>query len=90
MMQGFGMMGRYGMMGGGCGLGLGFGPLGIWMHLISIGLVLIIIGFGIKAYKKSAKSKENKVAFNELKSMYVRGEITEEEYVRRKTVIEGK
>lgn len=86
MMQGFGMMGRYGMMGGG-GCFLGFGSLGIWMHLISIGLVLIIIGFVIKSYKKNSK---NKVAFEALKNMYVRGEITEEEYVRRKTVIGGK
>ena len=70
---------------GGC-FGLGSG---LWFHYV-IGAVLLIIGVivVIKFLKnKNNTSHINSEAIEMLKMKYVKGEITEEEYIKRKSVI---
>jgi putative membrane protein len=71
----------------GCGLGLGSGYFSIWHYLIMIGIVLIILA--LVTIRKS-KSSSTSDAVEKLKILFVSGEITEEEYMKRKNVIERK
>lgn len=77
MMQGFNWFNR-----GACAFGLG-GYFGVWHFLI---IATIIIFIGILLLKKKRKSAHN--AIDLLKKMYVSGEISEEEYLKRKSVVE--
>lgn len=70
-----------------CDFGFSKGYLSIWHYLIMIGVVLIIIA--IVAFRKS-KSSNSSEAVEKLKMLYVNGDITEEEYLKRKNVIERK
>jgi len=72
---------------GRCGFGLSNGYFSIWPYLIMIGVVLIIVA--IIASRRSISLK-NGDAMEKLKLLYVKGEITEEEYMNRKNVIERK
>lgn len=71
---------------GDCGF-LGYG-LGWWNYLIILGVILIVIALVLLAKRKNS-SNDNQ-ALSTLKELYVKGEITEEEYLKRKNVIEDK
>ncbi|VDN49287.1 conserved protein of unknown function [Petrocella atlantisensis] len=80
------MMG-YGWYGNGlCGNWLGLGGYGIWSVLIVIGLIALLAAIIIGASSK----RNNSEALESLKSLYVKGDITEEEYLKRKNIIERK
>lgn len=80
------MMRGYSFYGRGFCPGFGGGYFGGYM-MIAIALVVVIIGFLL--FKRSKKSKNDDV-LESLKMLYVKGEITEEEFLRRKDVINGK
>lgn len=52
------------------------------------GIIIIIVALILLARRKN-NSNENR-ALNSLKELYVKGEITDEDYLKRKNVIEGK
>jgi len=80
------MMG-YGWHGNGlCENWFGLGGYGIWSVLIAIGLLALIVAVVIRL----AGKKNNSKAMETLKLLYVKGEISEEEYLNRKNVIERK
>jgi putative membrane protein len=58
----------------------------MWHYLIIIGLVILVIGI-ISMRKKKNSSQDS---LDLLKQMYVNGDLTEEEYLKRKNVIERK
>ncbi len=68
-----------------CGFGSGY--FSIWHYAVIIGVVIII--FAIVSLKKS-KSSTTSGAVEKLKNLYISGEISEEEYLKRKNVIERK
>ncbi|MFV0466616.1 MAG: SHOCT domain-containing protein [Lachnospiraceae bacterium] len=90
MMQGYNWFERgAGMMRNGfCGFGYGSPFFGIWHILILLGVIALVAALVIS--RKKSKKKENKEdALEMIKIMFARGEITEEEYLRRKKVLEG-
>ncbi len=72
---------------GGCAFGFGNGYFSIWLLLIVIGIIIII--FSIVASRKP-KTTVSSDAIDKLKVLYINGEITEEEFLKRKNVIERK
>lgn len=72
---------------GGIGRGAGFGHFGFMglIGLLIIAAIVVVIIFVVKN-KKSIDSD----IIEELKVLYARGEITEEEYLKRKSVIKKK
>ena len=77
----------YGWYGNGmCGNWFGLGGYGIWSVLIAIGLIALIAAVSIRLTSKI----NNGDAIEALKLLYVKGEISEEEYLKRKNVIERK
>jgi len=80
------MMRGYNWFNGGfCSFGPG-GYFSMWHYLIIIGLVILVIGI-ISMRKKKNSSQDS---LDLLKQMYVNGDLTEEEYLKRKNVIERK
>lgn len=80
------MMG-YGWYGNGlCGNWFGLGGYGILSVLIAVGFLAVVVAVVLKA----AGKKNNGDAIEALKLLYVKGEISEEEYLKRKNVIERK
>lgn len=71
----------------GCNFRFGSGYFGIWHYLILIGIVLIIIAL---ITRRKHQSSSNNDAVEKLKMLYVNGELSEEEYLKRKNVVEGK
>ncbi len=57
-----------------------------WHYMIILGVIIIIVALVLFAKRKN-KNNENQ-ALSTLKELYVKGEITEEEYLKRKNVIE--
>lgn len=77
-------------LGGGCGLFGAHGGFGIFGMLINIG-VLILVGVLVYYFVKKYNTKSsNQNAIEILKMKYVQGEITEEEYLKRKQVLNDK
>jgi putative membrane protein len=70
---------------GGCPFWGGYG-FSVWHFLIMMGVVIIIATIIFLALKKNG-NKENQ-AIRLLKELYAKGEISEEEYLKRKEVIE--
>lgn len=60
---------------------------GGWSFMIMFGIILIIIAIVLFTRRKNNTTNENQV-MNTLKELYVKGEITEEEYLKRKDVIQ--
>lgn len=82
------MMRGYGWNGFGDGwFGMGSGYFSIWGCLIFVGIILLIIALFISKKPKGLKD-DNAVEI--LKLLFVKGEITEEEYLKRKNVMERK
>lgn len=69
----------------GCGFGNGY--FSVWHFLVVIGIVFIIFAF---IWFRKSKSSNTSDAVEKLKMLYVNGDITEEEYLKRKNVIERK
>ncbi|MEG0773015.1 SHOCT domain-containing protein [Clostridium sp.] len=73
----------------GCGIGAGFtGGWSAWMIIPMIFRLLVIVGviyFGIKLVKSHIKSNNHAVKI--LDEKYAMGEITEEEYLKRKNIM---
>lgn len=83
MMYGRGVFGN-----GGC-LGYGLFSSG-WSWLIGIGIALIVIAGIYFLVKKNRKAASNYNALESLKMKYSKGEVTEEEYKKRKSILEEK
>jgi len=80
------MMGYGWYRNGLCGNWFGLGGYGIWSVLIALGLLAIIAAVIIRVASKNNSGD----AMEALKLLYVKGEITEEDYLKRKNVIERK
>ncbi len=80
MMHGNGWIGNnnYSFMGG--------NMFSIWHYLIMFGVIIIIVALILFSRRKNSNNGHQ--ALNTLKELYVKGEITEEEYLKRKNVIE--
>lgn len=57
-----------------------------WHYLIMFGVLIIIVA--ILLLVRRTNSSHGSQALNTLKELYVKGEITEEDYLKRKNVIE--
>ena len=71
----------------GCFGGFGFMHNGMGMFLFFILIVVIVVAV-ILLLNKYRKHQSNDTAMDELKLMFVKGEILEEEYLKRKKLIE--
>jgi len=65
---------------------MGFGIINLLVYAIIIGVVVYAL---VYVFKRSGLSKGNE-ALEKLKMMYVDGEISEEEFEKRKKIIESK
>lgn len=94
--MGFGMMGAGPMMGGMWGDHMwGAGEASGWMLVIGVGMQLlflaIIVGaiyFGYRAVTTQSNSSD--AALEELRMAYARGDLSDEEYERRRERLEDK
>ena len=77
------MMGRGFYSNGAC-----FGAGGIWGSLMMFGTFLIVAALVVWLVKKGS-SKDNQL-LEELKTRFVLGEITEEEYMKKREVLKRK
>ncbi len=78
----------YGWFGNGfCDVIFGRGYFGIGQLLILIGIVAMIMAVVLYSRSKSPKGTD---ALETLKTLYVSGKISEEEYLKRKSVLERK
>jgi len=68
----------------------GFMPGGGWMILILVAVILIAITVIIlisRGRRRHSLNNYNSIALDELKLLYARGEISEEEYLKRKNIL---
>jgi putative membrane protein len=61
-----------------------------WSLLIGIGILLIIVVVTYLIVKRNQNTVSNSNALESLKVKFAQGEITEEEYKKRKSVLEEK
>lgn len=72
---------------GGCPLLGGYGGFSIWHGLMMLGVIVVVIGV---LYMLKGRKNDNNNSLELLKNQYVNGNITEEEYLNRKNVLERK
>lgn len=84
MMNGYGGYGGYGMHGN---FGGGFFPMTMIFDLV---VLIAIIVVGVKLYKKYVSGTDKSKIFSILDEKYASGEITEEEYIKRRTILSNK
>lgn len=84
MMNGYGGYGGYGMHGNFVG---GFFPMTMIFNLVVL-IALIVVG--VKLYKKYVSGTDKSKIFSILDEKYASGEITEEEYIKRRTILSNK
>ncbi|MBV1758688.1 MAG: SHOCT domain-containing protein [Dethiosulfatibacter sp.] len=72
---------------GSCHFG-GWNGFSGWYYLIMIGIAIIVVAIILMAIRKN--NGDEYKSFNTLKELFVKGEITEEEYLKRKSIIEKK
>lgn len=82
MMYGRGYFGTYNH--------LGYGNYGLWGMIITIGVILIGILLVLYFTRTRSKSHIYDAVLEALKMKFVKGEITEDEYMQKKSVIERK
>lgn len=70
----------------GCGGFGNFGNFGIWHFIIPILVLGIIIYFVYKLFNQDRQNINNSL-LNELNNKYINGELTDEEYLQKKRVI---
>lgn len=77
---------------GGIGNCFGFGNGGLmnggWGMIIMLGITALIITGAVMLAKKKGRRNSDDSVLEALKLRLARGEITEEEYIRRKTILE--
>jgi len=77
------------MFGRGYGRCLGYDFMGgFWHPMILVGVLLIVAVVIIYFSRRSTHKQDNNSVLEVLKMKYVQGEITEEEYLRRKSVLD--
>lgn len=70
-----------------CPIGFGGGNFGLWYFLIFTGILIVAVAIMLNRKTKKSSGID---AVETLKMLYVKGEISEEEYLKRKNVIERK
>jgi len=70
-----------------CPLWRGYSPFNIWTIVLTVAVIIVFIGVFVIQKKKRSNNTD---VIEILKMEYVKGNITEEEYLNRKRVIEGK
>lgn len=94
LIMGFGMMGFGSMMGGMWGSGmLGAGQAPAWMVLMSaimqLVFLVVIVGAGYLVYRAVTDSTSGSdPAMEELRAAYARGDLTDEEYEKRREALQ--
>ena len=63
---------------------------GGWNWLIGIGIILIVIAVTYLIVNRNKNKDSNNNALESLKVKFAQGEVTEEEYTKRKNVLEDK
>ena len=81
MMNGYGGYGMHGSFGG------GFFPITMIFNLVVL-IALIVVG--VKLYKKYVSGTDKSKIFAILDEKYASGDITEEEYIKRRTILSNK
>ena len=81
MMNGYGGYGMHGGFGG------GIFPITMIFNLVVL-IALIVVG--VKLYKKYVSGTDKSKIFSILDEKYASGEITEEEYIKRRTILSNK
>ncbi|GAA0178288.1 hypothetical protein SH2C18_13650 [Clostridium sediminicola] len=71
---------------GGC---FGYGNFGVWHYLMMGGVILLIVALFIWALSKKKSSTSNQALYL-LNIKYAQGEVSEEEYLNRKRVLNRK
>ncbi|WP_245180549.1 SHOCT domain-containing protein [Haloarcula amylovorans] len=86
MMWGSGMGGGSGMWGGGMWGGSGTAPGWIWLVGLLAQLLFLaaIVGAGYLLYRALVGGEERDPALSELRQAYARGDLSDEEYERRR------
>ncbi|SCZ80903.1 SHOCT domain-containing protein [Acidaminobacter hydrogenoformans] len=82
MMYGYNWFGN-----GGCRFGLWGGYFGIWHFAMLAVVVLLVVAVVLVVLKRKKRASQDDV-LDTLKRLYVSGEISEEDYLKRKSVIE--
>lgn len=72
---------------GRCFSGLGMGAWGPWGMLIGLGITILVVSLVIILFQRNRRSNTNEHLLDVLKERYVNGEITEEEYLTKKNIL---
>jgi putative membrane protein len=93
LFMGFGMMGAGGMMGGAWGGHLGAGGAATgWVPIVGLVMQLLfllaVVGGAYFLFRAVAGDGGHDPAIEELRSAYARGDLSEEEYERRREALE--
>lgn len=79
------MMGGYGYG------GMGYGGLGFLWPLLQLGIVILVVFLAIQFFKKTnGDHNSSESAIEILNTRYAQGEISDEEYERRKRMLKSK
>ncbi len=71
--------------------GSGYGFMsGGWNWLIGVGIILLVVAVTYLIVNRNKNKDSNNNALKSLKVKFAQGEITEEEYKKRKSVLEEK
>ena len=65
----------------------GTGMMGGWGMIATIVIILVVVALGVHIVRKNKQKNPNSPALDMLKMKFVQGEITEEEYLKRKDVL---
>lgn len=92
LFMGFGMMGVGGMMGGAWGGHMWDGGATGWFPLFGLVMqllfLLVVVGSAYLLFRAVAGGDGHDPAIEELRSAYARGDLSEEEYERRREALE--
>lgn len=70
-----------------CPIGINGVYFGLWHYVILISIILIFVAI---IYSKKNNNISKNEALNLLKKMYVNGELSDEEYINKKNILEKK
>jgi len=92
LFMGFGMMGAGGMMGGTWGGHMWDGGATGWFPIVGLVMqllfLLVVVGGAYLLFRAVAGDDGRDPAIEELRSAYARGDLSEEEYERRREALE--
>lgn len=72
----------------GIGRSFWYGHFNFWSILLIVGLAIGIIALVYLIFKKSKPSRDNIDYMDKLKERYIMGDITEEEYQKKKSILD--